>query len=200
MPLHLHEVKIARHKEIQYLWDRNVYEYAPGAEARAQTGRNPVDLKWIDTNKSTTVSPRHRSRLVCTEVHHKGVEQVFQEDVPQVADPLLISIADVCRAHFNADAVRNVYVRLPEEDSKSKEVGICGKLRKTMCGTLNAAQRWREHSAQVFEGGGFSRGLASPCHCFHKDLQTLYTVTIVSSLADRRHVNTHWIFCRRSTS
>ena len=94
---------------------------------------NPVDLKWIDTNKSTTEFPRHRSRLV-------GVEQVFQEDVPQVADPLLISIVDVCRAHFNADAVRNVYVRLPEEDSKSKEVGRCGKLRKTMCGTLNAAQ------------------------------------------------------------
>ena len=123
-----HEVKIARHKEIQYLWDRNVCKYAPGAEARAQTGRNPVDLKWIDTNKSTTVCPRHRSRLVCTEVHHKGVEQVFQEDVPQVADLLLISIADVCRAHFNADAVRNVSVRLPEEDSKSKEVGFCGKL------------------------------------------------------------------------
>ena len=88
-------------------------------------------------------SPRHRSRLVCTEVRHKGVEQVFsaappvealralisisrQEDVPQVADPLLISIADVSKAHFNADAVRNVYVRLPEEDS-------------TMYGTLDAA-------------------------------------------------------------
>ena len=55
-----------------------------------------------------------------------------------------------------------------------------------MCGTLNAAQRWREHSAQVFEGAGFSRGLASACHCFHKDLQTLYTVTIVSSLADQK--------------
>ena len=74
------------------------------------------------------------------------------------------------------------------------------KLRKTMYGTLDAAQRWRQHFAQVFEGGGFSRGLASPCHCFHKDLQTLHTVTIVSSLADRRDVNLHWIFCRRSTS
>ena len=30
--------------------------------------------------------------------------------------------------------------------------------------------------------------------------QTLHTVTIVSPLADRRDVNTHWIFCRRSTS
>ena len=65
---------------------------------------------------------------------------------------------------------------------------VCGKLRKTMCGTLNAAQRWREHNAQVFEGAGFSRGLASACHCFHKDLQTLYTVTIVSSLVDRTRI------------
>ena len=159
-----------------------MYEYATGAEARAQTGRNPVGLKWIDTNKSTTGFPRHRSRLVCTEVRHKGVEQVFsaappldalrvliciarKEDVLQVAHPLLISLADVSRAHFNADAVRNVHVRLPEEDSVSKEPGICGKLRKTMYGTLDAAQRWREHHAQVFEGGGFSRGPASPCHC-----------------------------------
>ena len=74
------------------------------------------------------------------------------------------------------------------------------KLRMTMYETLDAAQRWRQHCAQVFEGGGFSQGLASPCHCFHKDLQTLYTVTIVSSLADRTDVNLHWIFCRRSTS
>ena len=42
---------------------------------------------------------------------------------------------------------------------------MCGKLRKTMYGTLDAAQRWRQHCARVFEGGGFSRGLASPCHC-----------------------------------
>ena len=38
------------------------------------------------------------------------------------------------------------------------------KLRKTMYETLDAAQRWRQHCAQVFEGGGFSQGLASPLH------------------------------------
>ena len=79
-------------------------------------------------------------------VRHNGVEQVFsatpplealrvfgvarQEDVPQVADPLLITIADVNRAHFNADAVRNVYVRLTEEASVSKDPGKCGKISK----------------------------------------------------------------------
>ena len=53
-----------------------------------------------------------------------------QEDVLQVADPLLIPIADVNRAHFNADAVRNVYVRLTEEASVSKDPGKCGKISK----------------------------------------------------------------------
>ena len=52
-----------------------------------------------------------------------------QEDVFQAEDLFLISIADVSRAHFNADAVRDVYVRLPDEDPKAKQPGVCGKLR-----------------------------------------------------------------------
>ena len=43
-----------------------------------------------------------------------------QEDVFRVKDPFLISIADVSRAHFHADAVRDVYVRLPDEDPQGK--------------------------------------------------------------------------------
>ena len=158
-PLDPREVKIARENEIKYLWDMEVYEYSTEAEARARTGRNPVGLKWIDTNKVSAEAPRHRSRLVCTEVRHKGVELIFsatppletlrvllgvacQEDVFQVEDTMLITIADVSRAHFYADAVRDVYVRLPSEDPKTKQPGVCGKLRKTMYGSLDAAQRW----------------------------------------------------------
>ena len=33
-PLDAHEVKIARQEEIQYLWDREVYEYSTEAESR----------------------------------------------------------------------------------------------------------------------------------------------------------------------
>ena len=40
-----HGANIARQKEIQYLWDTEVYEYATEAEARARTGRNPVGLE-----------------------------------------------------------------------------------------------------------------------------------------------------------
>ena len=75
---------------------------------------------------------------MCTEVRHKGVEPIFsatppletlrvllsvacQEDVFSSGGPFLISIADVSRAHFYADAVRDVYVRLPDEDPKAKQ-------------------------------------------------------------------------------
>ena len=155
-----HEVKNAREKEIKYLWDMEVYVYSTEAEVRARTGRNPVGLKW--------------------KVRHRGVEPFFsatpsletlrvllsvacQGDVFQVEDPFMISIADVSRAHFYADAVRDVYVRLPDEDPKAKEPGVCGKLRKTMYGSLDDAQRWGEHYAQVLEAGGFlRRGLSVP--------------------------------------
>ena len=114
-----------------------VYEDSTEAESKARTRRNTVGLKWIDTNKGSAEAPRYRSRLVCKEVRHKGVEPIFsatppveslrillcvacQEDVFRVEDPLLISIADVSRAHFYADAARDVYVRLPDEDPKAK--------------------------------------------------------------------------------
>ena len=57
-PLGPREVKTAREKEIRYLWDMEVCEYSIEAEARSRTGRNPVGLKWIDTNKGSAEAPR----------------------------------------------------------------------------------------------------------------------------------------------
>ena len=166
---------------MKYLWDMEVYEHSTEAEALARTGRNPICLKWIDTNKRSAEAPRYRSRLVCIAVRHKRVEPIFsatppletlrvllivacQEDVFRVEDPFQISIADVSRAHFYADAIRDVYVRLSDEEPRAKQPGVCKKLRMTMYGSLDAAQRCREHCAQVLEAGGFSRGVASQCH------------------------------------
>ena len=60
--------------------------------------------------------------------------------------------------------------------SKTKQPGVCGKLRKTVYGSLDAAQRWEEHDAQDLVAGGCTRGVASPCHFFHKDLETYILV------------------------
>ena len=183
------EVKAARQKEIPCLWDMEVDEYSTEAESRAPTGRNPVGLEWIDTNKGSAKAPRYRSRLVCTEVRHKGVEPISsatppletlrvllcvacQDDVFRVEDPFLISIAHVSRALFFADAVRDVYVRLPEEDLKAKQPGVCGELRKTMYGSLDAAQRWESITLQSWRLGGFSRDVASPCNFLNEEVET----------------------------
>ena len=72
--------------------------------------------------KGSAKAQRYHSRLVCTELRHKGVEPIFsatppleaprvllcvacQEDGFLVENPFLISTADVSRAHFYADAV-----------------------------------------------------------------------------------------------
>ena len=46
-------------------------------------------------------------------------------------------------------------------------------------------QRWREHCAQVFEGGGFSQGLASPLH--RADLENGDDCFIVGRQKGREH-------------
>ena len=43
-------------------------------------------------------------------------------------------LVDVSRAHFYADTERDVFVRLPDEDPRAGEAGLCGKLLKTMYG------------------------------------------------------------------
>ena len=44
-----------------------------------------------------------------------------------------------------------------------------------MYGTLDAAERWREHCALTLTNAGFTRGTACPCHFYHaeKDIWVL---------------------------
>ena len=157
--------------EIKYLWDMEVCEYSTEAEARARTGRNPVGFKWIPTKEAPK---RYRSRLLCTEVRHKGVEPIFsatppletlrillgvacQEDVFRVEDSFLVSIADVSRAHFYSDAVRDVYVRLQGKAARrvweiakgdARIFGCCRALGRTLCSGFGGGR--------VFPRRGFS--------------------------------------------
>ena len=100
--------------------------------ARAQTERDPFGLKWIDTNKGSAEAPRYRSRLVCTEVRHKGVEPIFsatspletlrillgvacQEDVFRVEDPMLITTSMLMRCVTSTSDCR---VRTPKRNNQ----------------------------------------------------------------------------------
>ena len=80
-----------------------------------------------------------------------------------------MQLIDVSRAHFYAPAVRDVYVQLPEGDPRHGEKGICGKLLRTMYGTLDAAEQWAIHYAKVLVAAGFRQGASNPCHFWHPE-------------------------------
>ena len=79
-------------------------------------------------------------------------------------------LIDVSRAHFYAHAVRGVFIELQREDPRSVDGVTCGRLLKTMYGTLDAAEQWGLHYARTLIDAGFVQGTASPCHFVHHRL------------------------------
>ena len=52
-------------------------------------------------------------------------------------------VNDVSRAFFHANATRDVYVQLLDEEKAEGEEGMCSKLNISMYGTRDAAQNWQ---------------------------------------------------------
>ena len=103
---------------------------------------------------------------MCTEVKRRDTESIFAATPPLEAtrillaiaaqespwndpDPITVTVADVSRAHFYAKATRDVFVRLPEEDPRAQEQGLCGKLLRTWYGTLDAAKEWEKTTPEI---------------------------------------------------
>ena len=180
-------VREARKVEMQFVKDRDLYEYRPVSECLSKTGAPPVSTKWVDTNKGDDNNPAIRSRLVAMECRKPWKQRWFAATPPIETLRFFVAIAavgdprakrrsdrlrrmlhiDVSRAHWYPEAVRDVYVRLPAEDPRGNDPTICGKLKHTMYGILDAAQRWAVHYTKVLVDGGFLKGNASPCHLYH---------------------------------
>ena len=90
-----------------------------------------------------------------------------QEDPAGMEDPLCLTLSDVSRAHFYAQSVREGFIQLPPEDPRFGQPDVCGKLLRTMYGTLDAAERWSDHDSTILKSAGFVQCQASPCHFMH---------------------------------
>ena len=149
-------MKVDQHEEVDYDLNKHRIEVHTSSKLPVKRKHSICGtVRCMSTpQKRKRGHERDRTQMaesgsIPTKERHKGVEPIFsatpplealrvllcvacQEDVFRVEDSLLISIGDVSRAHFYADPVRDVNVRLPNEDPKAKEPGVCGKLRKTM--------------------------------------------------------------------
>ena len=61
-------VRDAREKELEYFCSKGVWVKRPKAEARAETGRGPISVRWVDVSKGDDLNRRYRSRLVARQM------------------------------------------------------------------------------------------------------------------------------------
>ena len=169
-PLDTKLVRAAIQKELQYFEDKHVWELVPTENARKTTGKPPITVRWVHTNKGDDLVPNMRARLVAREIKHNGDEAIFAPtppletlrtvlslavtqlpgQEPRCQDPvsedrIQISLVDISRAYFNAkiDQKNPTFVELPPEHPQAGR-GLCGRLLRHMYGTRHAAQGWQD--------------------------------------------------------
>ena len=169
-------VKKAREEELTWLRKEGVYERVP-----AESWDGPLlKWKWLDVNKGDADHPKIRSRMVAKEVkkakplHEQlGGSDVFSATPPIEAVYSLLSMFMtrnqtsrkrmaswvISRAHFMGRAVRELYMRLPDEDlvQPGDQGPMIGKLCRSMYGTQDASKIFQDDYSQwlIQHGGTF---------------------------------------------
>ena len=150
-------VEAARREELALFQKHTVYEKVPLQRCIDETGKQPIGIKWIDTNKGDETCPDYRSRLVAQEIKRSNLDEMFAATPPLEAKKYLDVAGNVVEAQerptfdalihrreegrFHAEARRPVFVKLPVEDGSP---GMCGRLLKSFYGTRDAASNWEE--------------------------------------------------------
>ena len=58
----------ARVKELKFFADKQVWIKVPRQRAHQRTGKPPISVRWVDTNKADEEEPNYRSRLVARQL------------------------------------------------------------------------------------------------------------------------------------
>ena len=142
----------ARQQEIEYMKLKGIWAEVDRDESYSKTGKRPVSVKYVDTNKGSDEVPVIRSRLVACDFREKGDKD--RHDLIAATPPLelkrmMLSKAaslhrsgkrrkllfiDVQKAHLNPVCDQDVYFDLPEE--ANPQPGKVGKLIFWLYGLL----------------------------------------------------------------
>ena len=154
----------------------------------------PLDLIWVDTDKTKEI----RSRLCARECKTKKqgkvqrvlpASQLFSAMPPLEAAKVLVSIMmsvgwsnkgkplklrhyDISRVHFQGTAQKLICIKLLVEDRQKYRKEKFGRLVKSMYGTRDASHIWQLDYVNLIcgESGGFRRGKHSAA-LFHNPNQ-----------------------------
>ena len=124
---------------------RNLWSLRPIKECLERTGKQPMSVRWVDTDKGELTRSKDKDR-----------DDLFAEAPPLEAKRMQFARAatrrgdgrwrrlmfiDVRKAHLNPVCEDDVYMELPEECGESKDV--CGKL-----GFIQEKAAIQKHSSQ----------------------------------------------------
>ncbi|CAK0860738.1 unnamed protein product, partial [Prorocentrum cordatum] len=194
LPLDPTRVKAARRLEMDFMAQLGVWVYAREEDCQRELGRRPLSGRWVDIDKGDTDRPDYRSRLVAQET--KAQSTIAGDDIGAVfaatppleclrlicsmvmsSDPSegrVLRFLDISRAHPHCEIKRTVYIKLPEEDPMSQEIGTRGLLRMALYGTRDAGQNFELTTAETVIGAGCDQSAFSPYVYCHKDLQVSF--------------------------
>ena len=181
--LDLANVKEARKAEMDYFRQMKVYRKVPRQKCKDMTGKMPIKVRWIDTNKQDELNPKYRSRLVAKQFKRYQDPELYTATPPIEMLRSIISIGatgssrkgrrrkimvnDVARAYFNAPSLEPTFVEICDEDFEPGDEDMCGELLVSMYGTRQAASNWQKCYTNLLLGSGFTRTRASTCIFYH---------------------------------
>jgi hypothetical protein len=176
--LDIGKVREARAEEVVYMQSKGIWKEVPTQKCWDKTGKAPVTVKWVDTEKLGGVV---RSRLVARDFKPRGEKE--REDLFAATPPLellkaqlsraaskrgrKVLVIDVKKAHLYPKCEGEVFIELPPEAGAGP--GVCGQLVHWLYGFRPAAQAWENHYAKNLENIGFVRGRASPVSFMNAD-------------------------------
>ena len=186
-PLEVIQVTAAKHEEITEMYRRKVWLEREVSECLRETGKPPIPVRWVVTNKGDELHPNVRCRLVAKHLvakyGGKDAEDLFAAMPPfELIKSLFVKAVqrnnwkkvvrkvmfiDVSKAHLYAPVGGDTkaYVELPPECGKP---GVCGLLQFWLYGMRPASHGWQDEYTKQLELIGFRRGEASPC-CFYRE-------------------------------
>ena len=178
----------ARQKELDQLWEFDVYEIATRAEAY-DDGATPISTRWVDVLKGDGA---HKSRLVAKQfnqgdVLHENYSPTPSSTTARIVEAVALSkglsivYLDVSVAflHANVPAGQYLYAVPPPDSNVDKDK--CWRLKKMLYGTRAAPKAWSDHLCAALLSHGFARGRTDPCYYTHGE-RNLHIVAHVDDM------------------